>query len=86
MGRRGASKQYSDLAIETLLTLKSVYRLALRQTIGFARSIFKLMDVGLDLSHYSTLSRRAATLPVKLSRGPASTPCHVVVDVLVRVP
>ena len=79
-GKRGASKQYSDLAIETLLTLKSVYRLALRQTIGFARSIFKLMDVDLELPHYSTLSRRAATLHVTLSRRPASTPCHVVVD------
>ena len=79
-GKRGASKQYSDLAIETLLTLKSVYRLALRQTIGFARSIFKLMNVDLALPHYSTLSRRAAKLSVKLSRRAASGPCHVVVD------
>ena len=79
-GKRGASNQYSDLAIETLLTLKSVYRLALRQTIGFARSLFQLMDVELELPHYSTLSRRAATLQVKLSRRPANKPCHVVVD------
>ena len=79
-GQRGASKQYSDLAIETLLTLKSVYRLALRQTIGFARSVFKLMDVELPLPHYSTLSRRAATLSIKLTRRRASEPCHVVVD------
>ena len=79
-GKRGASKEYSDLAIETLLTLKVVYRLALRQTIGLARSIFNLMDVALKLPHYSTLSRRAAMLEVKLSRRPASEPCHVVVD------
>lgn len=79
-GKRGASKEYSDLAIETLLMLKVVYQLALRQTIGFARSIFKLMDVELKLPHYSTLSRRAATLEVKLSRQPASEPCHLVVD------
>lgn len=79
-GKRGASKQYSDLAIETLLTLKSVYQLALRQTIGFARSVFKLMSVELELPHYSTLSRRAATLSVKLSRRPATEPCPVVVD------
>lgn len=79
-GKCGASREYSDLAIETLLTLKVVYRLALRQTIGFARSIFKLMDVALKLPHYSTLSRRAATLSVKLSRQPAAEPCHLVVD------
>ncbi len=30
-GKRGASKQHSDLAVKILLTLKSVYRLALRQ-------------------------------------------------------
>ena len=79
-GKRGASKKYSDLAIETLLMLKVVYRLALQQTIGFARSIFKLMDVALKLPHYSTLSRRAATLPVKLSRRQTNEPCHLVVD------
>lgn len=79
-GKPGASNDYSDLAIETLLTLKSVYRLALRQTIGMARSIFKLMAVELEIPHYSTLSRRAATLSVKLSRKRASKPCHVVVD------
>lgn len=44
-GKRGASNTYSDLAIETLLTLRSVYRLKLRQTIGFARSLFKQMGV-----------------------------------------
>ena len=79
-GQRGASKQYSDLAIETLLTLKSVYRLALRQTIGFARSVFKLMAVNLELPHYSTLSRRAAQLSIALTRRRASEPCDVVVD------
>ncbi|MBE9079279.1 transposase, partial [Romeria aff. gracilis LEGE 07310] len=56
-GKRGASNTYSDLALETLLTLKTVYRLKLRQTIGFARSLFELMSVELDLPHYSTLSR-----------------------------
>ena len=33
-GKPGASNTYSDLAIETLLMLKSVYRQKLRQTIG----------------------------------------------------
>ncbi|MEO0768727.1 MAG: IS5 family transposase [Cyanobacteria bacterium J06649_4] len=79
-GQRGASNDYSNLAIETLLTLKSVYRLALRQTIGFARSLFELMNVELELPHYSTLSRRAAKLSVTLSSSRRSGPCHVVVD------
>lgn len=79
-GKRGASNTYSDLAIETLLTLKTVYRLKLRQTIGFARSLFELMSVELDLPHYSTLSRRAKGLNIDLSVQPAKGARHVVVD------
>lgn len=79
-GKRGAPQQYSDLAIETLLTLKSVYRQPLRQTIGFARSLFSLMSVELALPHYSTLSRRASSLKVNLGVSQASGPRHVVVD------
>jgi Transposase DDE domain len=42
-GKPGASTTYSDLAIQTLLTFKVIYGLALRQTIGFAGAIFELM-------------------------------------------
>ena len=79
-GKPGASKTYSDLAIETLLTLKSVYRQKLRQTIGFARSIFKLMSVELELPHFTTLSRRAHRLDINLSVSEAKEPRHVVID------
>lgn len=79
-GKRGASNTYSDLAIETLLTLKSVYRLALRQMIGFAGSLFELMSVELELPHYSILSRRASQLSVDLGVNQAQQARHVVVD------
>ena len=79
-GKRGASNTYSDLAIETLLTLKSVYRQKLRQTIGFARSIFELMSVELELPHFTTLSRRAHRLDINLSVSGAKEARHVVID------
>ena len=79
-GKRGASNTYIDLAIETLLTLKSVYRQKLRQTIGFARSLFKLMSVELALPHFTMLSRRAHRLDSKLSVSDAKGPRHVVID------
>ncbi|MEM1256720.1 MAG: IS5 family transposase [Cyanobacteria bacterium P01_H01_bin.21] len=79
-GKPGASNTYSDLAIETLLTLKSVYRQKLRQTIGFARSLFTLMSVELELPHYSTLSRRAKRLNIDLSVTPTQGSRHVVID------
>ena len=34
-GRRGGQRCYSDLAIETALTLRLIYHLLLRQTEGF---------------------------------------------------
>jgi hypothetical protein len=40
----GASNVYSDLAIETMATVKAVYRLAGRQCQGFLESIFELMN------------------------------------------
>ena len=37
-GRRGASKTYSDIAIETVVAIKSIYGLAGRQVVGFVKS------------------------------------------------
>ncbi len=79
-GKPGASKEYSDLAIQTLLTFKVLYGLALRQTIGFAGSIFELMGVSVDLPVHTTLSRRQKTLTIDLPTKPASGSRHVVVD------
>ena len=46
-GKRGAQPVYSDIAIETALTLRLLFRLPLRQTEGFLYSILTLMDVTL---------------------------------------
>jgi hypothetical protein len=43
---RGGQPSYSDLAIATALTLRAVFRLALRQTEGLIGSILQLL--GLD--------------------------------------
>ena len=40
---RGGQRRYSDLAIETCLTLRTAYRLPLRQTQGLMGSIGTLM-------------------------------------------
>src|SRR5215217_5795953 len=44
---RGGQPRYSDLAIATALTLRAVFRLALRQTEGLIGSVLQLL--GLDL-------------------------------------
>ena len=61
---RGGQASYSDLAIATALTLRAVFRLALRQTEGLIGSILQLLDLDLAVPDHSTLSRRAETLKV----------------------
>jgi hypothetical protein len=72
--RPGRRRFYSDLAITCALTLSEVYHLPLRSTQGLVRSALRLMDVDLPAPHYSTLSRRAATLDVKLERQSKGPP------------
>jgi hypothetical protein len=77
--QRGAQFRFSDLAIECLLTLRTVYHLTLRATEGFARSLFGLMEVDLPVPDYTTLCRRAGTVRVILPKR-AEGPLHLVLD------
>jgi hypothetical protein len=77
--QRGAQFEYSDLAIECLLTLRAVYHLTLRACEGFARSLFDLMGVDLPVPDYTTLCRRAKTVRITLPKK-AEGPLHLVLD------
>ncbi len=79
-GKRGGQPVYSDIAIETALTLKAVFHLPLRQTEGFLGSIVKLMDLDLPCPDHTTLCRRNGTLNVRrhLDRLPAGPICLIV--------
>ena len=79
-GRPGGQQRFSDLAIETALTLRLVFRLPLRQAEGFLRSVLSLMGVDLEAPDHTTLSRRSQGLEVGLLRIPANGPIHLVVD------
>ena len=67
-GKRGRQQAYSDAAIQTCLTLKVVFGMALRQTTGFAESLLKLAGLGWPVPDYSTLSRRQKTINVAITR------------------
>ena len=80
---RGGQRRYSPLAILTALTLRAVFRLALRQTEGLIGSIISLLGFTLAVPDHSTLSRRAATLEVPQPRSGASIGAeavHLLVD------
>ncbi len=78
---RGGQRTYSALAILTALTLRAVFRLALRQTEGLIGSVIRLLGLDLAVPDHSTLSRRAETLEVPRPGARAGAePLHLVVD------
>jgi Transposase DDE domain len=77
---RGGQLHYSALAIRTALTLRAVFRLALRQTEGLIGSILRLLGLDLAVPDHSTLSRRAETLEVPRPCSNSRGPVHLLVD------
>jgi len=77
----GGQPWYSPLAILTALTLRAVFRLALRQTEGLIGSIIHLLGLALAVPDHSTLSRRAATLKVPRPQARRDgEPLHLLID------
>jgi hypothetical protein len=78
---RGGQPRYSSLAINTALTLRAVFRLALRQTEGLLASILRLLGLDIAVPDHTTLSRRAETLEAaRPASGPGEEPVHLLVD------
>jgi hypothetical protein len=77
---RGGQPHYSGLAIRTALTLRAVFRLALRQTEGLIGSILQLLGLDLAVPDHSTLSRRAEALEVPKPCSRSRGPVHLLVD------
>ena len=75
----GGQPHYSALAILTALTLRAVFRLALRQTEGLIGSILRLLGLDLAVPDHTTLSRRGETLQVPQPRS-GTKPVHLLVD------
>ena len=79
-GRPGGQRKYSDLAIVTTLTLRTVFHLALRQTEGFVASLIGLMGLALKTPDHTTLSRRHRSVEIpQLPRGHEG-PLDLVID------
>ncbi len=69
------------MAILTALTLRAVFRLALRQTEGLIGSVIGLLGLDLAVPDHSTLSRRAETLEGPHPRPRRDgQPLHLLVD------
>lgn len=83
---RGRQPWYSPVAILTALTLRTVFRLAFRQTEGLIGSIVRLLGLTPRVPDHTTLSRRSATLDVPRPSRPSIgadgdvEPLHLLVD------
>ena len=79
-GGKGRSNIFSDIAIETALTVKGVFSLLLRATEGFLNSVFQLMGIACVSPGYSCLSKRARVAQIKYKRASRGEVAHVVID------
>jgi hypothetical protein len=77
--QRGGQVQYSEQAIECLLTLRAVFKLPYRQTQGFGQSLMALLDADVKVPDYTTLCKRSVDLDVGLPADRTEA-AHIVVD------
>src|SRR5215211_6975344 len=77
--QRGSQFEYSDKAIEIMLTLKEIFHLPNRSVEGFVRSLFQMMKIDLAVPDHTTLSKRSKTLNVNLPKQSAGS-LNVVMD------
>jgi IS5 family transposase len=80
VGTRGGQQKYSDVAIETALTLRLLFHLPLRQAEGFLQSLFGMMGIDLAAPDHTTLSRRGQLLDVPLRRVTTGKGLHLIID------
>jgi hypothetical protein len=79
-GKRGRQPDYSDAAIQTCLTMKVLFGMALRQTTGFVESLLRMIDLDWAVPNFSTLSRRQKTLKVNIPYRGSAGPLHLLID------
>lgn len=79
-GRRGRRQSCSDAAIQTCLSMKVLFGMALRQRTGFVGSLLRLIGLDWSVPDLSTLSRRQKTLAVNLPYRGSKRPLHLLID------
>src|SRR5918993_3483312 len=77
---RGGQARFSDLAIEAVLMLASLFRLPLRRAEGFVRSLLELMGLRLPVPDHTTLARRRRTVPIDMNAPGRQAPVDLVLD------
>lgn len=66
-GQQGRQQAYSDVAIQTGLTINVLFGLPLRQTTGFVERLLKLVGLDWTVPDFSILCRLQKTSSVPLA-------------------
>lgn len=79
-GKRGRSPTFSDAAIQFCLSIKCLFGLPLRQSIGMVESLLKLAGLDWPVPDFSTISRRQKHLRVVIPYQRSRDGLHLLVD------
>jgi hypothetical protein len=79
-GKRGRWRTFSEAAIQTCLTRKVLFGMALRQMTGFVESLLRLTGLDRVVPDFSTICRRQRTLAVIIPYRGAKGPLHLLID------
>lgn len=78
--KTGCPFMYSNLCIETLLSLRHIFKLPLRQVVGFTESLFQLMGQDLSVPEFSRLSKRAPQICPRFDFSNSKEETYLVLD------
>ena len=79
-GKRGRQRTFSDAAIQFCLSIKCLFGLALRQSLGLVESLLRLAGLDWRVPDFSTVCRRQKDLSVKQPYRPSTTALDLLVD------
>lgn len=79
-GRRGRNQAYSDTAIQTCLTMKALFGMALRQATGLVESLLRLVGLDWSVLDFGTLSRRQKTLAINFAYRDSKGSLNLLID------
>ncbi len=78
-GRPGRPKTFSDAAIQFCLSIKVLFGLALRQTMGMVASLLRMAGLDWPVPDFSTLCRRQRTVTIQIPFHRAGGPLNLLV-------
>lgn len=79
-GKRGRSPQFSDTATQFCLSIKNLFGLGLRQTVGVVQSLLALSGLPWPVPDFSTLCRRQRSLDVQVAYRLSSDRLNLLLD------